>query len=443
MREIYLKVFTNKKIICLNPPFELGKTGENDSTRINLNVPDEIANYYNYLVLRSPENTNYIVSLGSSLQYIVEAWVTNQIGQWQIEYISTSQEDISGGVLDPSQAILISDPISANVVKSNASDDLHFPPTPETEILETRLEEKMDEVVFVVNKILEEGLEVDVTQIIEAIQDLEIHADVDFAQVLNAIDSTESALSAKIDNISVDLTPVLTALSELRTLILAIPTNDYTQKLNTIENKIDNIPGGQDYSQQLTRIENKVDAIPTTNYQNDINAIKSNTYDNTNNKSVTTIANEIKSAVANIPTTDNAADITAIKNKVNQIPTNDYTSDITTIKNNQQRTDQYENYVWNEQTQDYDIRFIDVVMKQADDLRAIRDAVADRPVYQDGQPSSLFTQNTAMNVLYMLNSTIEHTVLLQLSSIMQSESRIEAKLANVESALNAIVGGNS
>lgn len=430
MRDIYLKVFTNKKIICLNPPFKIGRKSENESTVLNIQVPAEIANYYNFLIFKSPSNVNYIVQLNNNLQYIVEKWITDEVGTWTIEYISTSQEDLASGVLDASQAILISEDISAIVEDSIASEDLNFPPTPEIAILETRLERKIDEIVTIVESIKEDGLAVDVTQIVDAIEaairDIEIHADVDMSSVLSAIDASEATLLAKMDNINVDLTPIQNALSELRTLIVAIPTTDYTQKLNTIESKIDAIDpsgGGKDYTAQLNRMEGKIDTIPTTDNTQDITAIK--------NK------------VNQIPTNDYTSKLNTIENKIDTIPTTDYTSDITAIKNNQQRTDQYDNYVWNEQTQDYDINFIDVVMKQADDLKAIRDAVADRPIYENGQPSSTFTQNTAMDVLYMLNTTIEHTVLLQLTSIMQSESRIETKLANVETALNDIVGGNS
>lgn len=341
MREYKIKVFPSKKLVCLNGLLTLGMNGENRATRLEFIIDESLIGEYNYVTFTSPSGNSYICELGDDLCFVVKNWITSEIGTWKLEFVSTTQANIqSVEDIDENQTIIISEQLAGYVVQSATGEGVEIEPNEDAKILITQIEQELDNIEEVLEQIASSGLEID------------------FTTVLNAITAAKVSIENKIDEIDVDLTPVLTKLTTLEgkvdnipttdyssdfgvleSAVGAIPTNDYTQTLSgivlslgSISDKIDNIDVDlTPITGQLDTIEGKVDLIPTNDYTTKLNGIENKidaipTTDNTSNIS------SIKNTVEAIPTTDYTSKLNTIDGKIDNIPTNDYTNTLATMQ---------------------------------------------------------------------------------------------------------------
>ena len=359
MREIKLKVLPTKRLICLNDEFVIGRVGESRSTKISVLVPDEYVGEYNYLLFTQNEE-KYIVEL-EHLSWVVNAWILNETGTWSVEFISSDEIVDNANDIKEEDVILLTDSILGYVLDSDLG--VTTPPEIEPERhLITQIEQKLDVIIDEIDHIGDQGISVDFTEVLNKIDSAEQtlndaidNIDVDLTPILDDLSDLEAkvaliptndyssdftgietrltSIQNSIDNIDIDLTPITTKLNEISTQITNIP--NYTTKLNGIEDKIDGIDTKidgitiPDYSTQLDSIEDKVDLIPTNDYTNKLNSMEDK-IDGIPTNDYTSTLSSISTKIDNIP--NYTSDLAAIQTAIEGIPTTDYSSELSTIE---------------------------------------------------------------------------------------------------------------
>lgn len=285
MREIKIKVHSNKKMTCLNGSFTC-KKGENKIDVLVFDVDENLLQYNNFLILKSPNGTTYVDIVLSDMKYSIGSFITNELGNWTIQFLSSTQEDIvSEEEIDETQTIMISDALSFNVVDSLASGELVLPPTSANlDLLGQELANLYNTFYTLIQDYpeIEEYIEVQeqleiMAQEMKKTQDMIANIKVevgevtiDNTEVLNAIDEVKEDIA----NINVDLSPISSKLDDLSEQVENIPTNDYTNDIAQIKGQV-----------------SSVNAMMQTNLISNTNAIKTNT--ELTGEKVTSINNKI------------------------------------------------------------------------------------------------------------------------------------------------------
>ena len=254
MREIKIKVHSNKKMSCLNGSFTC-KKGENKIDVLVFDVDENLLQYNNFLILKSPNGTTYVDIVLSDMKYSIGSFITNELGNWTIQFLSSTQEDIvSEEEIDEIQTIMISDSLSFNVVDSLASGELVLPPTSSNlDLLGQELANLYNTFYTLIQDYpeIEEYIEVQeqleiMAQEMKKTQDMIANIKVevgevtiDNTEVLNAIDEVKEDIA----NIDIDLSPISSKLDDLSDNVANIPTNDYSEDLGQIQSDVTNIKG--------------------------------------------------------------------------------------------------------------------------------------------------------------------------------------------------------
>lgn len=245
MREIKIKVHSNKKMSCLNGSFTC-KKGENKIDVLVFDIDENLLQYNNFLILKSPNGTTYVDIVLSDMKYSIGSFITNELGNWTIQFLSSTQEDIvSEEEIDETQTIMISDSLSFNVIDSLASGELVLPPTSSNLDL---LGEQLATIYNTLSVVIEEYPEVEnyieLQEELKVIEDMiaNIKVDVgevtiDNTEVLNAIDEVKEDIA----NIDIDLSPISSKLDDLDDKVTNIPTNDYSSDIAQIKGQVNTI----------------------------------------------------------------------------------------------------------------------------------------------------------------------------------------------------------
>ena len=285
MREIKIKVHSNKKMTCLNGSFTC-KKGENKIDVLVFDVDENLLQYNNFIILKSPNGTTYIDIVLNDMTYSIGSFITNELGNWTIQFLSSTQEDIvSEEEIDETQTIMISDSLSFNVIDSLASGELVLPPTSSNLDL---LGEQLANIYNTLSVVIEEYPEVEnyielqeeLLKIEDMISNIKIdvgEVTIDNTEVLNAIDEVKEDIA----NINVDLSPISSKLDDLSDNVANIPTNDYSANLEQIQSDTTQIKG------RVSSVQSMIESVLISN----TNAIKSNT--EYTQESVETIKNRI------------------------------------------------------------------------------------------------------------------------------------------------------
>lgn len=251
MREIKIKIHNNKKMTCMNGSFVCRK-GENKIDVLKFDVDVNLLQYNNFLILKSPAGVTYIDIVLNDLKYQIGSFITNELGKWTIQFLSSTQEDIvSEEEIDETQTIMISDTLGFDVVDSLASGELILPPTSSNLDL---LGEQLANIYNTLSVVIEEYPEVEnylelqeeLKKIEYMIENIKVEVDtsglvveVDQSEVLAAIEDVKKDIgNIEVD---VDLSPLSTKIDNLDSKVTNIPTNDYTSDLSMINGKIDSM----------------------------------------------------------------------------------------------------------------------------------------------------------------------------------------------------------
>ena len=245
MRVYKIKVLPNKQVKCINGDI-VCKKGENKIDVLSFEVDKNLLQFNNFLILNSPNNTTYIDILTTDLEYVIGSFITNNVGSWSIQFISTTQEDIVvESEIDENQIIMISDVFKIKVVDSLASGELVLPPTSANLDL---LGEQLANIYNTLSLVIEEYDQVEdyieLQEELKVIEDLIKNIKIDVGEV--SIDNTEvlkaiDEVKEDIENINVDFSPIETQISNVSEQVSNIPTNDYTNTLSMINSKVDGI----------------------------------------------------------------------------------------------------------------------------------------------------------------------------------------------------------
>ena len=228
MREIKIKVHGNKKMTCMNGAF-VCKKGENKIDVLKFDVDENLLQYNNFLILKSPKGKTYIDIILNNMLYSIGSFITNEVGNWTIQFLSSTQEDIvSEEEIDETQTIMISDTLTFNVIDSLVSGELELPPTSANLDL---LGEQLANIYNTLSLVIEEYPQVEnyleLQEELLKIEDmiLNIKVEVDTSDIKVNVDMSET--NAKIDNVSKQ--------------VANIPTTTYTNDLSMINSKVDGI----------------------------------------------------------------------------------------------------------------------------------------------------------------------------------------------------------
>lgn len=251
MREIKIKIHNNKKMVSMNGAFVCRK-GENKIDVLKFDVDVNLLQYNNFLILKSPAGVTYIDIVLNDLKYQIGSFITNELGKWTIQFLSSTQEDIvSEEEIDETQTIMISDTLGFDVVDSLASGELVLPPTSSNLDI---LGEQLATIYNTLSVVIEEYPEVEnylelqeeLKKIEYMIENIKVEVDtsglvveVDQSEVLAAIEDVKKDVgNIEVD---VDLSPLSTKIDNVSEQVSNIPTNDYTSDLSMINGKIDSM----------------------------------------------------------------------------------------------------------------------------------------------------------------------------------------------------------
>ncbi len=278
MRIYKIKVLPNKEMKCINGNI-VCKKGENKIDVLSFSVDEDLLQFNNFLILRSPSGTTYIDILTNDLEYIIGSFITNDLGDWSIQFISSTQEDIVvESEIDETQIVMISDVLKIKVIDSLASGELVLPPTSANlDLLGEQLATIYNTLSVVIKEYDEVENYIELQEELKVIEEMiaNIKVDVgevtiDNTEVLNAIDEVKEDIA----NINVDLSPVSSKLDDLSEQVENIPTNDYTNDIAQIKGQV-----------------NTINTLVQSNLISNTNAIKSNT--ELTSEKVTSIDNKI------------------------------------------------------------------------------------------------------------------------------------------------------
>lgn len=129
MKTYNIKIANDKSIKCLNGNI-ICRKGETNIDELAFDVDENLLQYNNFLILYSPNKTTYIDIITNDLRYVIGSYITNEVGTWTIQFLSSTQEDIlAEDEIDDEKIIMISDTLTLAVKNSLVSDELVFPPT--------------------------------------------------------------------------------------------------------------------------------------------------------------------------------------------------------------------------------------------------------------------------------------------------------------------------
>lgn len=245
MRIYKIKVLPNKEMKCINGNI-VCKKGENKIDVLSFSVDEDLLQFNNFLILRSPSGTTYIDILTNDLEYIIGSFITNDLGDWSIQFISSTQEDIVvESEIDETQIVMISDTLKIKVIDSLASGELVLPPTSANLDL---LGEQLATIYNTLSVVIKEYDEVE--NYIELQEELKViegmianikvdvgEVTIDNTEVLNAIDEVKEDIA----NIDIDLSPISSKLDDLGEQVENIPTNDYSSDIAQIKGQVNTI----------------------------------------------------------------------------------------------------------------------------------------------------------------------------------------------------------
>lgn len=245
MRIYKIKVLPNKQVKCINGDI-VCKKGENKIDVLSFEVDKNLLQFNNFLILNSPDNTTYVDILTNDLEYVVGSFITNNVGSWSLQFISTTQEDIVvESEIDEDQIVMISDVFKIKVIDSLASGELVLPPTSANLDL---LGEQLANIYNTLSLVIEEYDQIEdyieLQEELKVIEDLikNIKIDVgevtiDNTEVLKAIDEVKN----EVENINIDLSPITTQINNVSEQVATIPTLTYTNDFNMINGKVDSM----------------------------------------------------------------------------------------------------------------------------------------------------------------------------------------------------------
>lgn len=268
MREIKIKVHSNKKMSCLNGSFTC-KKGENKIDVLVFDVDENLLQYNNFIILKSPNGTTYVDIVLSDMKYSIGSFITNELGNWTIQFLSSTQEDIvSEEEIDETQTIMISDSLSFNVIDSLASGELVLPPTSANLDL---LGQELANLYNTFYTLIQDYPEIE--EYIEVQEQLEI-----MAQEMKKTQDMIANIKVEVDTsdlkVEVDMSEINTKLDDLDDKVTNIPTNDYSSDIAQIKGQV-----------------NTINMVVQGNLVSNTNAIKADT--NYTNEKVISIDNKI------------------------------------------------------------------------------------------------------------------------------------------------------
>lgn len=255
MREIKIKVHSNKKMSCLNGSFNC-KKGENKIDVLVFDVDENLLQYNNFLILKSPNGTTYVDIVLSDMKYSIGSFITNELGNWTIQFLSSTQEDIvSEEEIDETQTIMISDSLSFNVIDSLASGELVLPPTSANLDL---LGQELANLYNTFYTLIQDYPEIE--EYIEVQEQLEIMAQ-EMKKTRDMIANIKVEVDTSDLKVEVDMSEINTKLDDLDDKVTNIPTNDYSDDLGQIKSNVGVIFGDV----KTVRSSLELGVIPTTN----------------------------------------------------------------------------------------------------------------------------------------------------------------------------------
>ena len=285
MREIKIKIHSNKKMSCLNGSFTC-KKGENKIDVLVFDVDENLLQYNNFLIFKSPNGTTYVDIVLSDMKYSIGSFITNELGNWTIQFLSSTQEDIvSEEEIDETQTIMISDNLSFNVIDSLVSGELVLPPTSSNLDL---LGEQLANIYNTFYTLIQDYPEIE--NYIEVQEQLEI-----MTQEMKKTQDMIANIKVEVGEVTIDNTEVLNAIDEVKEDIanIDIDLSPISSKLDDLDDKVTNIPTN-DYSNDIAQIKGQVNTINMVvqgNLVSNTNTIKADT--NYTNEKVISIDNKI------------------------------------------------------------------------------------------------------------------------------------------------------
>lgn len=237
MRIYKIKVLPNKEMKCINGNI-VCKKGENKIDVLSFNVDDDLLQFNNFLILRSPSGTTYIDILTNDLEYIIGSFITNDLGDWSIQFISSTQEDIVvESEIEEDKIIMISDILKLKVVDSLASGELVLPPTSANLDL---LGQELANLYNTFYTLIQDYPEIE--EYIEVQEQLEI-----MAQEMKKTQDMIANIKVEVDTsdlkVEVDMSEINAKLDDLDDKVTNIPTNDYSDDLGQIQSDVTTTKG--------------------------------------------------------------------------------------------------------------------------------------------------------------------------------------------------------
>ena len=237
MRIYKIKVLPNKEMKCINGNI-VCKKGENKIDVLSFSVDDDLLQFNNFLILRSPSGTTYIDILTNDLEYIIGSFITNDLGDWSIQFISSTQEDIVvESEIEEDKIIMISDILKLKVVDSLASGELVLPPTSANLDL---LGQELANLYNTFYTLIQDYPEIE--EYIEVQEQLEI-----MAQEMKKTQDMIANIKVEVDTsdlkVEVDMSEINTKLDDLDDKVTNIPTNDYSSDLGQIQSDVTTTKG--------------------------------------------------------------------------------------------------------------------------------------------------------------------------------------------------------
>ena len=263
MRIYKIKVLPNKEMKCINGNI-VCKKGENKIDVLSFSVDDDLLQFNNFLILRSPSGTTYIDILTNDLEYIIGSFITNDLGDWNIQFISSTQEDIvMESEIDETQIVMISDTLKIKVIDSLASGELVLPPTSANLDL---LGQELANLYNTFYTLIQDYPEIE--EYIEVQEQLEI-----MTQEMKKTQEMIANIKVEVDTsdlkVEVDMSEINAKLDDLDDKVTNIPTNDYSDDLGQIQSDVTTTKG------MITSMNNAIQSGVISN----LNIVKQTTGD--------------------------------------------------------------------------------------------------------------------------------------------------------------------
>jgi hypothetical protein len=256
MRILNIKVLSNKKMYCSSNPLTLGNKGDNNTSKLVFEIDDDLLQYNNFLLLTTPDATHTYCCPILNNEFVITSTICNVVGNWTLTFISTSQEEVVDNNIDYSQAIMVSDSLVGIVKDSKVSGELETLP----------IDENMK---ILYNDLL--TIRNDLNTLIEDYPEIESYIEVQtlLNEILYKMDHIQIDTSGL--SVEVDMSETNAKIDDLSEQVANIPTNDYSESIDNVENKVNIMYGDV---QNLNGMINSGVVTPISNVNYNVESIE-------------------------------------------------------------------------------------------------------------------------------------------------------------------------